>query len=466
MKFFYWNKNFEIGISEIDRQHRRLVDLINALAAVITDGGKLPEIQSLISQMMDYAAVHFTDEERLLEASPLSQTDKDLHRKAHRGFVEKAQEIFHRTDLHQAETAEQVLEFLTTWLISHILGADMKIAQSLSPAAKQGPPEQSWFDVSPVERVLIGALSETERRFRLISDHTPALIWVSDSTGVRGFYNKAWMDFTGVAEEAVQTADWADFIHPEDLPAYRNLIAKLLTTPEPAEAEYRLRRFNGGYIWVLERILPRLDTNEVFMGLIASATDISAIKQAEALLSQSNKELEQEVARRTAQLEQLMLTDPLTGIGNRRLLIKRLDEETVRAHRYQRPLTAIFFDLDHFKRVNDTHGHAAGDALLIRVAETLKSNLRECDLLGRFGGEEFIVLLIETGLEAALSLAERMRTAIAGIRLPDMEARFTASAGLAELRPGETGEILLQRSDRALYLAKADGRNCCRVEEN
>ena len=464
MKFFYWNNSFELGIPQIDLQHRRLVDLINALAAVIADGGKLPEVQTLFSQLMDYAAVHFREEELLMDSSSMSEAGKALHKKAHRGFVEKAREIAMRPDLHQAKVAEQVLEFLTTWLISHILRSDMEVARAMAPDGPNADNNLSMFEVSPVERMLIGALTETERRFRLISDHAPALIWVCDATGSRGFFNRAWTDFVGIAEDGVEASDWREFVHPDDLPTYRKLIDGLLVEPKPTEAEFRLKKYNGEYSWILERILPRFDSGDLFMGLIASATDISVIKRAEALLTQSNRELEEEVARRTAQLEQLMLTDPLTGVGNRRMLTNRLEEETVRAQRYRHPLTAIFFDVDHFKRVNDIHGHAVGDIVLTRVAASLKANLRECDLMGRFGGEEFVVLLVETGISDSVGLAERMRMAVADIQFPEMPSGVTISAGLAELRPGENGDALLKRSDRALYLAKEAGRNCCRAE--
>ena len=127
-------------------------------------------------------------------------------------------------------------------------------------------------------------------------------------------------------------------------------------------------------------------------------------------------------------------------------------------------MTAVFFDVDRFKRVNDTYGHAIGDLVLIHVAESLKANLRECDMLGRFGGEEFVVLLIETGIDDAIKIAERMRLAVSGIQLPEVVKQITVSAGLAELKSGETAEALLQRSDRALYRAKKSGRNCCLVD--
>jgi len=464
MDFFFWNKSFEVGVASIDGQHRRLVELINALAAAITEGDKLPDVRSLFGQLMDYAAEHFSDEEKLMATCTLPEAEKEQHRKAHRGFVAKARSIMDHPDLLQTDAAEQVLEFLTTWLISHILVSDKKFVRTLIPGAPEADAGSSLIEVSPVVQMLLGALTETERRFRLITDHTPVLIWVADAKGVRGFFNRSLMGFVGLDAESIGDADWIECIHPEDRPAYLALIGNILAAPQAGEAEYRLRRYDGQYHWFLEKILPRIDASNAFRGLTASATDISTLKEAQALLSRTNLELEQEVARRTAQLEQLMLTDPLTGIGNRRLLTRRLAEETMRAQRHKRPLCTIFFDLDHFKRINDVYGHAAGDAVLAGVADSLKACLREYDLLGRFGGEEFVVLLPETGIDDALQVAERMRLDVAGMRLPQIPETITVSAGLAEWMADETGEDLLRRSDRALYRAKEAGRNCCRID--
>lgn len=464
MSFFYWNKSFEVGVPEIDSQHRRLVELINALAAAIATRGTLPDVQLLCAHLMEYAALHFTDEEELLAACPLPEAEKERHRNAHREFVNQVQEIFQRTDLLQADVAEQVLDFLVTWLISHILGSDKKIAQVMEQKGQQPVPGKALFDISPVEKILVGALSEAERRFRLITDHTPVLIWVTDTEGVRGFANRTWSDFVGISADAVADSDWREFIHPDDLPAYQALLSHLPEYPQAAEAEYRLRRHDGNYHWFLEKILPRIDSDDKFMGLIASATDISSIKQAEILLDNANHELEREVARRTAQLEQMMLTDQLTGVGNRRLVTMRLAEEIIRVQRYHRPLSAIFFDLDHFKRVNDVYGHAAGDAVLVGVADHLKTCLRESDLLGRIGGEEFVVLLPETGIAVAMKIAERMRSLVALLQVPQFPETTTVSAGVAEWTPDETGEDFLHRADLALYRAKEAGRNCCRMD--
>lgn len=459
MQFFYWNASFEIGIPLVDAQHRRLVELINALAAVITDGGKLPQVEALINELMDYAAIHFSDEEKLMDGCDLPEGEKSRHRRAHRGFVDKVQQMTQRHDLLQADVAEQVLEFLTTWLVSHILGSDRKISQALGHAAATEESTGGLVDVPPVEQVLINALGETERRFRLISDYAPALIWVCDPEGSRGFFNRTWTDFVGIDERAAQNCDWLSFVHPEDRASYQTKLESLIVSPRQIETEYRLKRFDGDWGWMLERILPRHDANNAFMGLIAAATDISAIKRSEAILARANRELEAEVARRTSQLEQLMMTDPLTGVGNRRLLTNRLEEEIIRAREEEHPLTAIFFDLDHFKRINDQHGHGVGDRVLTRVAGCLRANLREGDFVGRYGGEEFVVLLPETPVQEAVRVVERLRGAIGRIRFRDVDLTVTASAGLAEWHRSETGDGLLARADRALYRAKESGRD-------
>lgn len=159
------------------------------------------------------------------------------------------------------------------------------------------------------------------------------------------------------------------------------------------------------------------------------------------------------------ELQHLMLTDPLTGVGNRRMLTQRLGEEIARAHRYGRSLTIAFFDIDYFKRINDRYGHPVGDTVLAQVATCLNAQLRESDHVGRFGGEEFVVLLVETTVEDALVLVERMRAAVAALHIPDVPEPITLSAGVAEARAGESAQDLLRRSDRALYQAKAAGRD-------
>lgn len=462
MQLFYWNRNFEIGIPTIDHQHRILLDLINGLAEAVGGGARLPEVDALAGSLMSYTATHFSEEERYLETASMPVADKAAHRKEHQAFVEKVQGLMRREDLLEPEIIQSVLDFLMTWQVSHILSQDRKIALAMDAARDDGK-AAAILDVSPVERILLGALTETERRFRLLSDNTPSLIWVSDALGRRGFFNRAWSEVLGLPMDEVEEGWWAGRIHPEDRPGYLDLLRTLLAEPGSAEAEFRLRDREGKDRWFYEKIMPRREGDGTFAGLIGSAIDVSTLKETESLLSRANEELEREVARRTAQLEQLMLTDPLTGVGNRRHLTACLEAEVARAARYGRELAMMFIDLDHFKKVNDTCGHAVGDQVLVAVAHYLVGCLRSSDTLGRFGGEEFVILLPDTTLESACLVAERWLAGVPLLDIPGTQWRITASFGVTHYRSGDTPDTLLNRCDTALYRAKADGRNRVRA---
>lgn len=171
-------------------------------------------------------------------------------------------------------------------------------------------------------------------------------------------------------------------------------------------------------------------------------------------------------------LKHIGLTDPLTGINNRRYVERRLLEEIGRTRRHGYGLSCMYIDIDHFKRINDRVGHQGGDEVLRGVAERIKAELRLSDALGRFGGEEFVVLLIDTEPADAANVAERIRLSIAEqpLMLSGGEnLDVTVSIGVASLHPAEHGESVeataqgfVARADRALYRAKESGRN--RVE--
>ncbi len=172
--------------------------------------------------------------------------------------------------------------------------------------------------------------------------------------------------------------------------------------------------------------------------------------------------MQRELERAYADLGRLARTDPLTGLANRRHFMETLEQEVERLDRYGRPLAVVSLDLDHFKSVNDTHGHAAGDEVLREVSRVLHSVCRDMDLAARMGGEELALLLPETDAVGARIVAERVRERIAGTayRSPSGQAfRVTASLGVATGRAKVSGEALLQAADEALYRAKDAGRN-------
>lgn len=158
----------------------------------------------------------------------------------------------------------------------------------------------------------------------------------------------------------------------------------------------------------------------------------------------------------------MAMTDPLTGVLNRRAFFDVAAREVGRAARHDRPLTVIALDADHFKSINDEHGHAVGDQVLKGIAASLRGGLRDEDAIGRLGGEEFAVLLPETGEAAALRLADRLRRLVAATEHGGRDAplRVTVSMGVSAPKPGEPDiACALKRADEAVYAGKAAGRN-------
>lgn len=202
----------------------------------------------------------------------------------------------------------------------------------------------------------------------------------------------------------------------------------------------------------------------------------AALEAAERLLEEKDAACET-LGERVAMLEQQALTDPLTGLGNRRSLWDQLAHEVQQAEITERPFSILFVDIDHFKRVNDSYGHMTGDIVLRQVAQLLRSDLRSCDVvvpvdagtitLARFGGEEFVIVLPDTPIKGALVVAERIRALIGESAFHSSDRRplhqVTVSVGVAQY----TSEIdsfdfegVIERADSALYEAKEGGRDC------
>ncbi len=175
-----------------------------------------------------------------------------------------------------------------------------------------------------------------------------------------------------------------------------------------------------------------------------------------------HRRLIQENKRLFAEVQRLAVTDPLTGLFNRRRLDEALATEFERARRYSRPLSMIMLDMDGLKSINDTYGHPAGDAALKLVAQAIRSQIRKVDLPARFGGDEFIILLPEVEQDVAMSIAKRIC-----LQLEPREGQddmFSVSGGVADLRPHHaSAEDFMRAVDRALYAAKHNGGNCVKA---
>jgi two-component system cell cycle response regulator len=174
--------------------------------------------------------------------------------------------------------------------------------------------------------------------------------------------------------------------------------------------------------------------------------------------------LEQSLREANSQIEKLSVTDSLLGIFNRRYLHERLPQEAARSRRYGQPLSLVMADLDHFKKINDTHGHQSGDLVLQHAVNLARSALRVSDWIARYGGEEFVIVLPETPLFGGYAVAERVRRLCSEtpVELPETRLLVTASFGVASIDGvdcSENGEAMLRNADKALYESKRAGRN-------
>ena len=254
----------------------------------------------------------------------------------------------------------------------------------------------------------------------------------------------SWTELTGYPPTDILTYhDWEQHIHPQDLPAVQEALRAHLTRRTPFwESEYRPRRQDdGGWSWLhLRGKVIRRDSLGQPARICGIVMDVSERKRLE------------------EQLRQLAVTDPLTGAFNRRYLLQIMETEINRARRYARPLALIMFDLDHFKRINDRFGHDQGDAVLKGIAARVRERLRHSDIFVRWGGEEFLILAVETTLPQALALAETLRAGLRQSPIADI-GPVTASFGVAEYRRDETVDQWLKRVDELVYQVKREGRD-------
>jgi len=186
------------------------------------------------------------------------------------------------------------------------------------------------------------------------------------------------------------------------------------------------------------------------------------LKRAFQDITKQNTELKQV----KKELEKIAMYDTLSGLLNRMSLFNRIDIEIERAMRAMFPLSGIMLDIDHFKPINDNFGHQCGDIVIHEIGNRLRSQLRKYDYAGRYGGEEFFIILPNTNLMQAYSIGERFRKEIANssFQCSDEEIKITVSLGIAQYRASEVREKWIERADKAMYLAKQEGRNKVRLE--
>jgi diguanylate cyclase (GGDEF)-like protein/PAS domain S-box-containing protein len=290
-------------------------------------------------------------------------------------------------------------------------------------------------------------ISESSLRLKRILDNLFAYVALLDTNGVVQEVNKAPLDRAGYRREDVvgrffYDAPWWSY----DNQVREQLIAAINAAKQGKASRYDVVVKMGNDLVPIDLLIApvRDDTGEI-IGLLPTAVDITERKHLE------------------AELQRQAHLDYLTGLANRRSFMDRSEIELSRTRRYNNLLSILMLDIDHFKQINDTYGHQSGDLVLKSVARTFQEVLRNVDIIGRLGGEEFAVVLPKTGITKATEVAERLREKISAgeVALPDgINIRFTVSIGITALIDMNSDiNMLLNEADKALYKAKQAGRN-------
>ena len=288
-------------------------------------------------------------------------------------------------------------------------------------------------------------LMNSEKRSRLLAENAWEVIWTMDLDGKVTYINPAVERVRGFTPEEVMLQSPEEIQPPESAAIgadyYQRLFAAIEAGTEPPifRGEQEYYRKDGSIMSGELQCIPHVDADGQVVELIGVTRDISERKVFE------------------AELRNLAVTDTLTGVWNRRHGTELLSAD-LSARRPGHALSLLMLDIDHFKAINDTFGHQAGDHVLIEVASRLRRSLRGNDMVARWGGEEFVVLLRDCALPDALRLAEDIRAAIAEVPFGTLGS-LTVSVGAAEVRADEDLTSWLRRADQALYRAKRSGRN-------
>lgn len=295
------------------------------------------------------------------------------------------------------------------------------------------------------EKHLENVLAENERHYRALTENSPDLIVRYDRWGRRLYVNETYQRVTGIPVESLigKTIIETSVVKENAANVLMDNIALVFETG--AETSYEVY-FNakGRDYYYDYHCIPEKDEHNQVQSVLAVGRNITEYKNLE------------------IQLQNLARTDVLTGVANRRSFMDRMSIELASVKRYHVAACLLMIDIDHFKQINDKYGHAGGDIALIFFSDIIQKNLRNTDVLGRIGGEEFAIISHLTPYEAVLELSERLRLLVATsvLSFKEQVIKFTISIGVTNLGFEDADvSVVFQRADKALYEAKNNGRN-------
>lgn len=305
----------------------------------------------------------------------------------------------------------------------------------------------TFHDISE-RKAMEMSLKQSEEKFRLLVENSYDIIYTLSSEGFFLFVSPVWTVLLGHDANSVVGTSFREYVFETDIPICEAFLSDVISSGQPKSGvEFRIRDARGKLIWYTSSAVPFRDASGRIAGFYGIGRDI-----------QEQRQLRDE-------LKLQATTDELTGICNRRHFIQLAANEIRRALRFGKSLSFALIDIDHFKSINDTHGHSAGDQALFFFARQLQENIREIDILARFGGDEFVILFPETSNDQSVAILERLRLSLAATPVVLSSSTIlylTISAGVTQMvhDSGDVFDALINRADQALYRAKAAGRDC------
>ncbi|WP_332645805.1 sensor domain-containing diguanylate cyclase [Lysinibacillus sp. 54212] len=299
-------------------------------------------------------------------------------------------------------------------------------------------------------------LAQKEKRYRLITENSTDFISIHTIKSVFTFASPICESVLGYDTSELIGKSLFDLLHPEDRKKIQQFFELSINQHEVQTALFRIGKKNKEYIWFETKCKYIHSPEDNEEEIICISRDVTA---------QQLKLIQLEAEKKS--LQKAIYTDELTGIYNRRLFNKLLQEQFVKLEQFHHNFSLLMIDIDYFKQYNDTYGHPQGDQCLYRVANTIKQEIRENDLVFRIGGEEFCVFLPKTTKRDAISLANRLRKCIESLNIPHASSSaspfITISIGVSTFTKNEGTKLdaqsLIKKADRALYKAKEKGRN-------
>ena len=472
-EIFPWNDNFKTGIERIDEQHHRLVDLINMLANHLAHQSDVQTLNGIFTELSEYAVYHFRTEEGIWRQYFQEDKLEAEHKKIHHSFVDAVLELKSEENVKPSEQVlADILSFLTHWLAYHILDSDMHMAKivrgiqsglSLAEAKQQAKQEMSGAMKVLIETVLsmydslstrtlhlmkeIIERQRAEAKLRLaanVFENTLDTICITDAKANIVDLNPMFCQSCNLSRE-------------ELLGRNLNTLKSGFENRDFSSALWDTVNSKGHWCGEIKNRKPSGELETEWLTLSSIKDEQGAVTNYVGVFSNVSQ-----LFQRQNKLEFIANHDALTGLPNRFLLADRLELAIAHAERNKEIFAVCYLDLDGFKPVNDSFGHAAGDQLLCEIARRFKHVVRSNDTVARVGGDEFVIVLkeLKSPEDYKVTLDRLLEAVRQPVPIGDKTASVTTSIGVAIFpADGRDSESLLKFADQAMYSAKSSGKS-------